>query len=298
MSNVTSGTKQQTWTILSLLDWSSRHLAEKGFESPRLSVELLLSHALNCRRIELYTNFDKPLSSAELGSFKAGFKRLLGHEPLQYILGETEFMGLPFFVDRRVFIPRPETEILVEEVIKLSKKMVSSQQAILDVGTGSGNIAVSLAKFLPDVKIDAIDLSAGALEVAAINAERNGMGENVRYMECDFLSQSEMLSGKQYDIIVSNPPYISQEEFDLLPPEVRDFEPAIASTDRSHGLTFYKALGVNCKKLLSAGGWIAVEMAYNQSEDVKKMFHGEGYRNIETVLDYNGIQRVAQAQLA
>lgn len=297
MTNVTSRTKQQTWTILSLLDWSSRHLTEKGFGSPRLSVELLLSHVLRCQRIELYTNFDKPLSSAELRDYKSGFRRLLGHEPLQYILGMTEFMGLPFFVDRRVFIPRPETEILVEEVIKLSKKLVSSRQAILDVGTGSGNIAVSVAKFLPHVKIDAIDVSAEALEVAGLNAERNGVGENVNHIKCDFLSQSEMLYGRQYDIIVSNPPYVSQREFDLLPPEIKDFEPTVASTDSNDGLTFYKALSASCKKLLSGGGWIAVEMAYDQSEDVKEILRGQGYRNIETVLDYNRIQRVAKAQL-
>lgn len=281
---------------MSLLHWSSGFLSEKGFDSPRLTSELLLSRVLGCRRIELYTNFDKPLSPDELAGFKSRFKRRLEHEPLQYILGDCEFMGLRFSVDRRALIPRPETEVLVEYVVKMVKGSSRPPGKILDVGTGSGNIAISLAKFLPNASVDAIDASAEALELAEINLHRHRLEPQVRLMHCDFLNAYPALPRQSYHIIVSNPPYISEREFALLPPEIRVFEPRMATTDGGDGLTFYRAIAAEGKELLSRGGSVIVEMAYGQSASVREIFEEAGYRDLETVADYSGIERVVKAQ--
>lgn len=288
--------ERKHWTVLSLLDWSARNLSERKFESPRLTVELLLSSVLGCRRIDLYTNFDKPLSPDEMARFKAYFKRKRDHEPLQYILGECEFMGLRFQVDRRVLIPRPETEVLVERVVKLAEQSSSPPTTILDIGTGCGNIAISLARFLPGVTVDATEVNDEALEVARANVQRNGVGEQVRLIRADFLSHDEAGSGPRYDFVVSNPPYVSKEEFRLLPPEVSDFEPAVALTDRADGLTFFKAMAEKGKSLLRNGGCVVVEMGYDQSAAVRDVFGKAGYRDMEITIDYSGIERVFAAR--
>ena len=288
--------ENSAWTVLSLLQWSSGFLSDKGFDSPRLTAELLLSRVLGCRRIELYTNFDKPLSPDELAGFKSRFKRRLDHEPLQYILGDCEFMGMEFSVDPRVLIPRPETEVLVEFVVKMTKEFSRPPGKILDIGTGSGNIAISLAKFVPGASIDAIDASAGALEVARFNLQRHGLEAQVRLMECDFLNADAVLPGRDYHFIVSNPPYISEREFALLPPEISVFEPRMATTDGGDGLTFYRTIAEKAKELLSREGSVIVETAYDQAASVRKIFEDAGYQNLETVVDYSGIERVVKAQ--
>ncbi len=293
----TQTTSPKIWTILSLLNWSTNYLTEKEFESPRLNAELLLCYAFGYQRVELYTNFDKPLLEKELAHFKSLLKRRLAYEPIQYITGECEFMGLPFTVDRRVLIPRPETEILTEEVMKLSQESPTIKM-ILDIGTGSGNIAVCLAKHFRDSHIISIDVSIEAHEVAKQNIQRHQVGERVRLVLCNFLTHSDMLDKHSFDIIVSNPPYISQEEFLLLAPEVKDFEPSIATTDNADGLTFYKAIAKYGKELLSENGWVFVEMAYNQANTVRQIFIDSNYNNISTVKDYSGIERVLKVQVS
>ncbi|MDD8018416.1 MAG: peptide chain release factor N(5)-glutamine methyltransferase, partial [Bacteroidota bacterium] len=170
-------TAKKVWTILDLINWGTNYFTEKGFDEARLSVELLIAHVLKLQRIQLYTNFDKPLADEELTALKELIKRRLQHEPLQYITGETEFMGLKFSVDPRVLIPRPETELLVEQVIERTRNTFGGVETvrILDVGSGSGCIAVSLAKLISNVHVTAIDISKDALEVAKANAERNGV---------------------------------------------------------------------------------------------------------------------------
>ena len=288
--------EQDTWTVLSLLNWSSRHLHEKGFESPRLNVELLLGKVLKCQRIQLYLNYDRPLSAEELSEFKSYLVRRRNHEPLQYIVGESEFMGFHFAVDPRVLIPRPETEILVEHVVALAKSSSPSVERALDIGTGCGNIGVSLARFLPGIEIDAIDVSAEALEVAGVNVRKNNVETQVRLVQCDFLTQCEMLPRGSYDIIVSNPPYISIGEFEKTAPEVRNFEPRIATTDGGDGLSFFKAIASKGRELIRSGGYVAVEMAYNQSASVREIFENAGFRKGEIVPDYSGIERVLISQ--
>ncbi len=294
MEAITAVNKE--WTILSLLEWSAEYLQEKGFESTRLNAELLLCHTLQCERIQLYTNFDKPLTPNELSVYKSYLKRRLSHEPVQYILGETEFMGLTLKVDKRVLIPRPETEILVEQVIELVKTI--GAKSILDIGTGSGNIPVSLAKFINEIEIDSMDISKDALDVARSNADVHNVGNRIRFIHGDVHSYTDHLNNHSYDIIVSNPPYISSSEFTSVVSEVSEYEPSIATTDGGDGLTFYRTIQSAGKQLLKSNGWLIVEVAYNQSKEVAGLFASAGYKDIETISDYAGIERIVKARLS
>ncbi len=205
-------------------------------------------------------------------------------------------MGMEFSVDRRVLIPRPETEVLVEYVVKMVKGSSRPPGKMLDIGTGSGNIAITLAKFLPETTIDAIDASAEALEVAQSNLRRHRLEAQVRLMQCDFLNADQTLPRHSYQSVVSNPPYISEREFELLAPEIRVFEPRMATTDGGDGLSFYRAIAEKGKELLAPEGSVVVEMAYDQSASVRKIFEEAGYREVETVADYSGIDRVVSAR--
>lgn len=290
-------TAKKTWTILELITWGSTYLTEKGFEDTRLNIELLLAHVLKLQRIQLYTNFDKPLSDNELAQFKELLKRRLLHEPLQYILGDTEFMGLKFAVDKRVLIPRPDTEILVDTVIQQIKNTFSNGDAvrILDIGTGSGCIAISLAKLLPNVTILAIDISNEALELAKGNATLNNVADKIEFQNKNFLT--DQIQTERFHCIVSNPPYISRDEYDKLPIEVKDFEPRTALADEDDGLTFYKNIAEKAKSLLHDDGFIAVEHAYDQSESVQKIFQEHGWKNILPIKDYGGNYRCVVADV-
>ncbi|MBI1806741.1 MAG: peptide chain release factor N(5)-glutamine methyltransferase [Ignavibacteria bacterium] len=293
-----SATEQQVWTILSLLEWSSQYLSEKGYESARLNCELLLCHVLKCQRIDLYLRFDRELTLDELAGFKVLFKRRLAHEPLQYIIGETEFMGLRLIVDPRVLIPRPETEVLVEAVVTFFAKRASENIRILDIGTGSGCIAVALARGLESCRIHAIDVSTEALEVARMNIDRHGLQDRVTLQTVDFLDNNQQIAATPYDLIVSNPPYISREEFSKVEPEIREFEPTIATTDDGDGLTYYRVIAERSKLLLKPDGLLFIEIAFNQGEIVPRLFLDAGYCDIETIRDYAGIKRVVKARRA
>ncbi|MBI5476070.1 MAG: peptide chain release factor N(5)-glutamine methyltransferase [Ignavibacteriales bacterium] len=287
---------ESQWSILKLIEWSTNYLIQKGIDEARLNTELMLGHVLNLKRIELYLHYDMILSETELSHFKNLFKKRLTKEPLQYILGYTEFMGIRINVTPAVLIPRPETEILVEAIIKKLKSSKKSNNKIFEIGTGSGCIAVSLAKYLPDISITAIDKSTSALEVAKQNASDSNVNNKIKFIESDFLSQNYDSPGGLYDVIVSNPPYIHQDEIDSLEAEVKNFEPENAYTDHSDGLTFYKAISLNGKNMLINGGLIFVEVGYNQGQTVKNIFQSDGYRNIKLINDYNGIGRVVIAE--
>ncbi|MEK6572007.1 MAG: peptide chain release factor N(5)-glutamine methyltransferase, partial [Bacteroidota bacterium] len=233
----TISTEQKVWTILEIISASTEYLKSKGIDDARLNAELLLAHVLGYKRIDLYTNFDEALDELEREKYKALLRRRAAREPLQYILGESEFMGLRLHVDRRVLIPRPETEVLVEKTIELCKSYGEGGEAIkvLDIGTGCGNIAITVAKSVPSAVVTAIDISADALEVAMHNAELHGVSERVTFKQVDVLSSSNALADRTFDIVVSNPPYISKEEFALLPPEIWDYEPRVATCDEEDG---------------------------------------------------------------
>lgn len=287
--------ENKIWTVLSLLQWTTDHLQTRGFDDARLNVELLLSHVLRCKRIDLYIAFDKPLSSKELAAFKVLLRRRLSHEPLQYILGEAEFMGLKFIVDRRVLIPRPETEVLVEQALKLAGGE-DSVSSILDVGTGSGNIAVSAAKRLSACSVVATDVSSEALDVARMNAESNTVGDRIRLLRHDIFQSPEALPGAPYDLVLSNPPYVSEVERNSLAREILDYEPSIAVLEGGDGLRFYRRIIEVGTQLLKKNGSLLVEVAYDQSLPVSKMFSDAGYSDVQTIRDYSGRERVVQAR--
>lgn len=292
-----AGTEPQkrSWTVIDLITWGTEYLDERRFTDARLNVELLLGRVLGLKRIQLYTGFDRPLSDEELARFKELFKRRLAHEPVQYILGDTEFMGLPFDVSPRVLIPRPDTEVLIESVLQEVKRRFAPDAplSILDIGTGSGCVAVSLASKLPLSAVTATDISPDALAEAEANAVRNGVQERVRFVPSDVLTMP--LPDGPHHVIVSNPPYISAAEYALLAEEVRRYEPAAALTDSGDGLTFYKAIAQRCDTALRPKGFIAVEHAYDQSDAVRAIFTAAGFTRTDAVKDFEGHWRCVVA---
>jgi release factor glutamine methyltransferase len=278
------------WTVLSLLDWGDRYLRERGLDESRLHTELLLAHVLGLTRLELYLQFDRPLTGEDLAAFKVLFKRRLAREPLQYILGRTEFMGFPIAVDRRVLIPRPETELLVEAAVQVLKER-GGEGEVLEVGTGSGNIAVALGRFLPGAAILSIDVSSEALAVAAQNIGANGV-TNVTLKQGDI--RRESFGPDRFDLIISNPPYVAREE--LEEPEVRDHEPLIATTDGGDGLSFFPLLFDIAGASLRKGGWLLMEIGHGQGEAVLRLARERGFPGGEVRPDYAGIPRVFRAR--
>jgi release factor glutamine methyltransferase len=273
------------WTALDVRRWGEGYFAEKQIDSPRLTMELMLCHILRYSRIDLYLHYDKPLTALELSALKAMIARRVKREPLQYILGMTEFYGLEFNVDPSVLIPRPETELLVEEVIKYIGNSEQSK-SILDIGTGSGCIALTIAKKLPLSRLVALDISESALEVATKN--RNALGiENCEFVRRDIFTT---VSVKQpFDIIVSNPPYVSSEAMIELEPELA-FEPQIALTDGDDGLKFYRRFEEIFRTILAPDGVFFVEIGYGQAEAVLSLFSDKYECTVQN--DLAGIPRI------
>ena len=282
----------KTWNVLSLLEWGASYLAARDFEDARLNVELLLAHVLQLSRIGVYTQYDRPLTPEELAEFKALFKRRLLHEPLQYILGETEFMGIPLFIDHTVLIPRPETEELTQRAIDEVRAMHKSGVKILDIGTGSGNIPVALALNIPEARITSVDVSPEALATAARNIEHHHI-TTITLLQVDILGENP-LSGV-FDLIVANPPYISAEEYASLQPEVRDFEPRIATTDGGDGFRFIRAICRLATEHLCAGGILLMEIAHNQPDEARRIAGACGLVSVEVFNDLAGIPRILKA---
>jgi len=284
---------KKIWTILELITWGTGYLAEKNIDDARLNIELLLSHILHLQRIQLYTKFDQPLSEQELALFKSLLKRRLVNEPLQYILGETEFMGLKFSVDRSVLIPRPETELLVDQALTLIKQRFfdSKELSILDLGTGSGCIAVSLAVKLPHTFVTGIDISEEALVVAARNAERNNVSDRTKFLKADMMGLKAETFPQRFQCIISNPPYISIAELTQVAPEVKEYEPVTALTDNANGLKFYPEIAHFAQAALTDDGIVGMEHAYNQSESVLEIFKSADFSDEVIVKDYRGINR-------
>ncbi|WP_321530277.1 peptide chain release factor N(5)-glutamine methyltransferase [uncultured Desulfuromonas sp.] len=282
----------ERWTVLSVLRWTAEYLKEKGIDSPRLDAELLIGDALNKDRVGLYLCYDQPLQPEELTKIRQLVARRAKREPLQYIVGHTEFWSLPFKVAPGVLIPRGDTEILVEEALRLLEDTTISQQPVLDVGTGSGAIAVAMAHSCPELQVEAVDLQPEALVQAQANAERNGVADRVCFRQQDMAA----LSGGPYRLVVSNPPYIREDEMDGLMPEVRDHEPAVALQAGSDGLDCYRLLCEQALNLLTPGGWLLVEVGAGQADDVAALMVRHGLSETFQREDYNGIVRVVGGQ--
>jgi len=253
--------------------------------------ELLFTDILNCNRLSLYLNKAAYLDKACASLISKALKRRIQGEPIQYILGKTEFMGLEFRVSPEVFIPRPETEILVETVIKLVHRLQSTVHSynIVDLGTGSGCVAISLAKFLPNTKISALDISHPALEVAKENARLNKV--EINFIQSDLFNTVDCRLST-VDLIVANPPYIPTKEILALQPEVR-YEPRLALDGGKDGLDFYRRIIKEVPRFLRKGGLLVMEMGFGQGPEIKNIFQKAGNLEIiELVKDYNDIERV------
>lgn len=273
------------WTVLDLLKWTANYFAGKGIENGRLDAELLLAEILKLNRIGLYLNFDRPVQSDELAAFRALIERRARREPIAYILGRCEFWSLTFKVGPEVLIPRGDTETLVEAALKV----LPPDGTLLDVGVGSGAIALALAHERPDLSVEGIDLSPAALAIAAENAQALGVAARVTLRQGDLFA---LAGSRQYDVIVSNPPYIAVGEKATLMPEVRDFEPALALFAGEDGLDCYLALIPAAKELLKGSGTLLVEVGAGQAAAVAELFAVAGYTEIFTHRDLAGIERV------
>ncbi len=280
-------------TVLESLKLSTDFLEKKGIESARLNAELLLTEILGCKRLDLYLKFDQPLKDGEIDQYREWISRRGKFEPLQYIIGKVEFYGLPFKVTRDVLIPRPETEILVEEVINYCKGKIGMK--ILDIGTGSGNMPIALAKHLTNAEIVTVDISLNAIEVAKENAQLNGVESKLAFIHSD-VTLLEM-EPEQYDIIISNPPYVSSEEYPTLQKEIADYEPSIALTDEKDGLDYYRVISKKSKSFLKRGGAIFLEIGKGQKEDVENILSSQGFAKIKFIKDYQQIDRVAFGEM-
>ncbi len=273
---------EKIWTVLDIINWANDFFAQKGVDSPRLTIELLLCDVLQCKRIDLYTSFDKPLNEIELAKTREYVIRRAKREPLQYIIGKAHFHDYELRVDCNVLIPRPETEELAELIIKSYKH--DSALDILDIGTGSGCIAILLADKFKNSKVIACDINPKAIEIAKSNAKKYNIN-NIEFVCLDIISQ---IPNGKYDIIVSNPPYIKQEDYKVLEPELK-YEPGNALTDEKDGLTFYRKFSEIFPNMLKEDGKFFLEYALGQSEEIKNMFEEKYFVTI--LPDFSSIYR-------
>ncbi|MBI1765567.1 MAG: peptide chain release factor N(5)-glutamine methyltransferase [Acidobacteria bacterium] len=276
-------------TIAEVLKEASAALRAAAVPNDLLDAQTLLAHALTCDRTHLIVHFNQQLTDEQQTSFTALIARRAAGEPLQYITGQQEFFGLPFLVTPAVLIPRPETEILVEEVIRLAQLHNWTNPVIVDAGTGSGCIAVTLARELEGAQVIATDISTTALAVARRNAALNGVAERVQFVQSDWLDAvpAEPLA----DFIVSNPPYVAAHEMPTLQREVREWEPALALTDQGDGLGCYRRLLADAPARLKPGGYFLCELGYTQSAAVSALADQTIWTEPQMLDDLQGIPR-------
>ena len=305
-------------TVLEIVKKTTDFLQGKGVESPRLNAELLIGHALGLKRMQLYLQFERPLAEAELERIRPLVRRRGQREPGQYIMGETEFCGLRLKVDRRALIPRPETELLVETVVG---RMAAPPGRVLDLGTGTGAIALVLARAWPAAEITAIDASAEALTLARENAAALDLArenaealdptrqnataanlaeraatrlvERVSFVQSDWFAQ--LPAGTRFDVIVANPPYLSAQETAEALPEVRDFEPALALTAADGGMAALRAILRDSARFLAPGGLLALETGLAHHAELLALATAAGFEKVESLQDLTGRDRFVLA---
>ena len=286
-------------TILEILDWSTNYLKDHRVENPRLNAELLLARSLNVSRERLYMRLHDRVDEPDKEVLEKLMWRRISGEPLQYILEHQEFWSLDFKVDPRVLIPRPETELLVEQsLLVLSKTSSERIPSILEIGTGSGAIAIALAKELKNILLVATDISTEALAVAKENARCAGVEHRINFVNGDLFGPFHFPKERaSFDLILSNPPYIIRRKIDTLAKEVKDHEPRIALDGGKDGLDFYRHIIPEAHAYLQEGGWLLLEVALGQSGDVSEMMEeGGNFLKPESVSDLSGIGRVVKAR--
>lgn len=286
----------ESWTIQKLLNWITEFFTKKGVDSPRLSAELLLCHVLKLERIQLYTLYDRAVSKPELDALHALVKRGGEHEPVAYLVGRCEFYSLPLVITRDCLIPRPETELLVERAVNFLRKR-PAPQAVLDLCTGSGCIAAAVAKNVPEAHLVATDICESALAVAAKNIEAFKLTERVRLLCGDLFDPVvKGLDAPAFDLIVSNPPYVSDAEYAALDKNVKEYEPKQALLAGVDGLDVYRRIVVRAGEFLRSDGALMLEIGYAQGPAVKGLLEETGgYRSIRVEKDLSNNDRIVIA---
>lgn len=280
---------QELWTIGRILKWTEQYFKQKNIESPRLDAEVLLSHILGRERIYLYVHFDEPLEPTELARYREAIKQRVQRVPVAYIIGEKEFMGLTFKVTADTLVPRPDTEILVQAAVERLRARGEAPR-FADIGTGSGAICLSVLHFLPKAQADTVDISPAARAIAEENAAALEVADRVTFHTGDLLAP---LAGS-YDAILSNPPYIPDDDIATLAPEVRLKEPHTALAGGKDGLDFYRRLTAEAPALLKDGGFLALEVGIHQAAPVAALAV-PSFSRTEILKDYAGIERVVIA---
>ncbi|MEM8666348.1 MAG: peptide chain release factor N(5)-glutamine methyltransferase [Planctomycetota bacterium] len=282
---------EQPWTVLRLLEWTTDFFKQRGSASPRLDAEVLLAHARECSRIELYTAFEQEPSPEERLAFREMVRRRGEGTPVAQLVGYREFYSLRFRVNEDVLIPRPETEHLVVEAIDCSKSLSNDSLRIADIGTGSGAIAVTLAKYLPKAAITAVDCSEAALKIASWNATQHEVDDRVEFVHSDLFKALDR--EQPFDLICSNPPYISQSEYEALDSTVREYEPKQALLAGSQGTEVIDAILSDAPDYLVSGGQLILELSPMIADAcVAAAQQQGGYENIRCIKDLEGHKRI------
>jgi release factor glutamine methyltransferase len=286
-----------TWTIQKLLNWVTERFTEKGIDSPRLSAELLLSCVLKMQRIELYTQFDKPVTKQQLDKLHDLVKRAGQNEPIAHIVGKTEFYSLELDITPDCLIPRPETELLVERAIEFLRTRIGNQ-LVCDLCTGSGCIAVAIARNFSNADIIATDICDAALKVAAINIEKHHLKERIKLLCGDLFDPiMPQLDVGKFDLIVCNPPYVSTSEFEKLDKNVKDFEPKSALLAGADGLDVYRRIIEKVDQFLKPDAALMLEIGYRQGQPIRELLGQVGcFGEITAEKDFHNNDRIAIAK--
>ena len=283
------------WTIKALLDWTTDFLAKKGPApaTARLEAQILLAHVLGCTKVDLLVRYDEQPGEGDRASFRALIKRRVDGWPVAYLVGSREFYLLPFEVSPAVLIPRPETETVVSECLGLIKRLAAP--TVLDLGTGSGCLAITIAPQKKDAAVTAVDISPDALDVARGNATKNGVAARISFLQGDLFGP--IPQGAVFDVVVSNPPYVTPTELAALAPDVRDHEPRLALDGGPDGLAFYRRIAAGVGPFLKPGGWLVVEIGSTQEDAVRTILGNQpGLELGKSIKDAAGLPRVVTAR--
>lgn len=268
---------EAVWTIGRLLNWTTEYLDSAGVDESRLSAELLLAYALGCKKIELYTRFDATPGESVRAAFRELVRRAAAHEPTAYLVGHKEFYSLDMEISPAVLIPRPETELLVERTVEHCRRSGERPIRLIDVGTGSGCVALAVLSQVENVSGVATDVSAEALTVARCNRDRHGLTDRLTLIQADGVDlPADVTAEGRMDVLVSNPPYVPDRDWASLPRSVRDYEPRVALAGGDDGLTFYRLFASRAHEILARGGSIFVEIGYDQRDAVVELFGDVG----------------------
>ena len=282
----------ENWTVRRILDWTIPHLKSHGSESPRLDAEILLAHARGCPRIQLYTNYDQPLTDEQRAVMRDLVKRRAAAEPVAYLVGHREFFGLDFRVTKDVLIPRPDTETLIVEALEGLKPL--AQPRVLDIGTGSGCIAIALAVRCPQAIVTAVDLSEPALAIARENSDKHDVSDRIQFLCGDLFAP--LVDAAPFDLIASNPPYIASAEIETLQPDVRLHEPRSALDGGPDGLDIIRRVITDAPRYLLPHGKLLIEISGEQAEAVTQLLTANGsYDDIAVLKDLAKQPRVVRA---